>query len=160
MIETWQENLRYLCTSCRSLRLGTAVPKFWRMILSLLVGHSDLKTLVLGLTNETEYTCKSFRPGTVSPSYSLPSPSYRLTNETEYMCESFRPGTVSSSYSLTNETEYMRESFRPGNVRPSYSLTNETEYICESFRPGTVSPFYSLTHKTESYLWVKQTHWA
>ena len=100
------------------------------MILSLLVGHSDLKTLVLGLTNETEYTCKSFRPGTVSLSYSLPSPSYRLTNETEYMCESFRPGTV----------------------RPSYSLTNETEYICESFRPGTVSPFYSLTHKTESYL--------
>ena len=68
------------------------------MRLSLLVGHSDLKTLVLSLTNETEYTCESCRPGTVTPSYSL-------TNETEYMCESFRPGTVSPSYSLTNKTE-------------------------------------------------------
>ena len=68
------------------------------MRLSLLVGHLDLKTLVLSLTNETEYTCESFRPGTVSHSYSL-------TNETEYMCESFRPGTVSHSYSLTNKTE-------------------------------------------------------
>ena len=37
------------CTSCRSLRFGNAVPKFWRMRLSLLVGHSDLKTLVLSL---------------------------------------------------------------------------------------------------------------
>ena len=62
------------------------------------MGESDFKTLVLSLTNETEYTCELLRPGTVSPSYSL-------TNETEYMCESFRPGTVSPSYSLTNKTE-------------------------------------------------------
>ena len=79
------------------------------MRLSLLVGHLDLKTLVLSLINETEYTCESFRPGTVSPSYSL-------TNEIEYMYESFRPGTVSPSYSLTNKTEYMCESFRPGTA--------------------------------------------
>ena len=68
------------------------------MRLSLLVGHSDLKTLVLSLANETEYACESFRTGTVTLSYSL-------TNEIEYMCESFRPGTVSPFCSLTNETE-------------------------------------------------------
>ena len=70
------------------------------MKLSLLVGHSDLEMFVSSLTNETEYTCESFRPGIVSPSYSV-------TNETDYTCESFRPGTVSPSYSLTIETEYM-----------------------------------------------------
>ena len=63
---------------CRSLRLGTAVPKFWPVRLSLLIGISNLELLVLSLTNENEYTRESFRHGTVSPSY-------RLTNETEYM---------------------------------------------------------------------------
>ena len=67
------------------------------MRLSLLVGHSDLRTFVLSLTNETEYMSESFRSGTVSPSYSL-------NNETEYMGESFRPGTVSPYYSLSNKT--------------------------------------------------------
>ena len=42
------------------------------------------------------------------------------------MSESFRPGTVSPSYSLNNETEYMGESFRPGTVSPYYSLSNKT----------------------------------
>ena len=68
------------------------------MRLSLLSGHWDLKTLVLSLTNETEYKCVSLRPGTVSPSYSQ-------TNETEYMCELFRSETVSPSYRLSNKTE-------------------------------------------------------
>ena len=67
------------------------------MRMSLLVGHSDLRTFALSLTNETEYMGESFRAGTVSPSYSL-------NNETEYMGESFRPGSVSPSYNLTNKT--------------------------------------------------------
>ena len=44
-------------TSCRSLRFGTAVPKLWRIRLSPLVDHSDLKTLVFSLMSLS--TCVS-----------------------------------------------------------------------------------------------------
>ena len=47
------------------------------------------------LANQIESTCGPFGPQNISIQ----------PNESEYMCESFRPGTVSSSYSLTNKTE-------------------------------------------------------